>query len=394
MAKHILFMLLPTALLTLIVGAIGVLSEQSETEHPPGVVQREYWPDDGWWNAKPAEHGLESSHLGQARRFILDNYPNFTSFLIVRDGYLVWEQYYGGKTGIRTLHNMYSATKAVTSLLIGIAIQEGYITGVDQTLGDFFPEYFAVNPSQAGKAAITIEDLLTMRSGLEWSEWEPPPLTDPYGDQVMQMLVQPLAATPGEVYNYSSGDSYLLSAIITKATGVSALTFAGRYLFEPLGIVTRQWISDRQGNEYGGTGLYLNSREIAALGLLYLNRGYWDGKQIVSPEWIEQSWEPHVVLRPEENSRGLPAVSYGYQWWLRDQGGYRSAMAVGFGGQYLVIFPELDMAVVLTANPDPYILPEDMRGTGEIDFRLFEDYIIPAVIDAGAAQPVSARGDE
>jgi CubicO group peptidase (beta-lactamase class C family) len=220
-----------------------------------------------------------------------------------------------------------------------------------------------------------------MRSGLEWSERDPEGVFDTQVDFVSQILEFPKVEQPGTVYNYSSVDSHLISAILTHATGQSALSYASENLYEPLGILNRQWRSDPQGINYGGSGIFLTSRDLAAIALLYLNEGYWDGEQIFAEDWVEQATTSHVILRPEDNQEGLPEVGYGYQWWIRNQGDYHSYMAIGYAGQYVVVIPDLDLAVVVTSVPLPTQPPSVLDAASTVDFTLFEEYIVPAVMD-------------
>jgi CubicO group peptidase (beta-lactamase class C family) len=374
--KKIPLILLPTLIGLILFAFIYVISAEGDSGHPDDVVSRDYWPNQGWKIAAPEDKGMDSAALEQASQFLRENYPHFTSFTVVRDGYIVWEHFLGGRTNYITHHNLQSATKSVISTLIEIAIFEGYIEGVDQPMLDFFPEYSAGNPD-SDKQDITIQDLMTMRSGIEWDEANPPAWTGSQTSWVNLILSLPMAHAPGEIFNYSSADTHLLSAIIVNATGRSTLNFAGEYLFDPLGINNRQWISDVQGVNWGGTGLRLTSRDMAAIGLLYLDNGYWNGEYIFSQGWLDEATRYHVTFQSSEDTE--PTIGYGYQWWLREHAGYEAFMAIGYGGQYLVVFPELDLVVVMTAAPLPRTRVATLRETTQADFSFFEEYIIPAV---------------
>jgi CubicO group peptidase (beta-lactamase class C family) len=343
------------------------------TDHSP---TRDYWPTTGWRSAAPEDQGVDSSLLAEAQTYLAERVPHMNSFLVVRGGYLVWEHYSGG-TGPDSLRNVKSVTKSVLSTLIGIARQTGDIPSLDDTLGDFFPEYFTA-ASDGRKRAITVHDLLTMRSGLDWAE---------YGPSVVEMtasknwikfaLDKPLARDPGTHHNYSTGDTQLLSGVLQRAAGLSALEFADLYLFGPLGIERRTWPADPQGITIGGAELSLRARDMAKIGYLILNQGGWDGEQIVPADWVQAATSLQVLVIPD-GARDCPEVGYGYLWWLRPQGEHASALAVGFGGQYIYVIPALDLVVVLTG--DITSAPAPFRDNQMLcQFNLVEDLIVPAV---------------
>jgi len=380
--RKIAFIVGPSVILLLVVLLMPLVAAPPELGPAPAGLERDYWPTNSWIKTTPEEQGLDHAVLRAGTNYLREHYPNTTGFLVVRNGYLVWEEYIGGNTNFRTISSLRSVTKSITGTLIGIALQRGDIESLDQPLSDFFPEYFAANPSKSARGSTTIRELLTMQSGIEWDERRPPISFAPNTNVIDEMLALPQTAPPGEEYRYSSADAHLLSGIITRATGMTAIRYAGKYLFEPLGIGTRQWFTDPQLNEYGGTGLFLNAREMALFGMLYLNEGYWEGQQIFSREWASQALDRQVLLRREVKEEDLPPVWYGYQWWVRDQGGHMAGMAVGFGGTYIVVVPDLDMVIVITSDINVAPLPDDMRGTNEVDFSFFEDYVIAALVNA------------
>jgi hypothetical protein len=238
--------------------------------------------------------------------------------------------------------------------LIGIAIAQGFIESVGQSVLDFFPERSVAN-IDANKEAMTLEDPLTMSSGLECSHSPPDKTTHEMMDSpdwVQFALDLPMAAESGSRWVYCGPDSHLLSAIIQETSGMNAQAFAQQHLFGPLGISDAIWASDPQGYTRGWSDLILTPHDMAKLGYLYLNEGEWDGQQLLSADWVAAATSP------------LGSPVYGYQWWLHPSGYY----ADGAGGQRIFVFPDLDMVVVTTGNGgsdyavianllDSYILP-------------------------------------
>ncbi|MFT4672006.1 MAG: CubicO group peptidase (beta-lactamase class C family) [Pseudohongiellaceae bacterium] len=292
-------------------------------------------------------HAAEESLLTnfELARKTASTLPRLNSFLISHRGELVVEDYFNGWQARRPA-NMKSASKSVISALIGIAIAEGYIESVDVPIAEFFPDYLspAFTPE---KLDITIEDLLTMQSGLETTS------NRNYGKWVLSenwiefALNQPLVAQPGEAMLYSTGSSHLLSAILTKATGIDSKSFAQQYLASPLGFSMSYWSQDPQGIYFGGNNLEMTAQQMLAFGELYLNNGQAAGNQIIPRQWIESSYQPHA-----ESPRGQGRY-YGYGWWLRDLAGLQVPVAWGYGGQLIFVIKELDLVVVATSDSRP-----------------------------------------
>lgn len=293
------------------------------------------------------------------------------SSLVIRKGHLVLEAHFWPVGDRYRPHDMYSVTKSILAILIGIAIDQGFIEGVDDRVLDYFPNK-AISNLTAAKQSITIEDVLTMRSGLAWEE-----LTYPYWhssntfgkmirspDLLEFVLGRPVSDNPGETFNYNSGASHLLSAILVEATGMSTYAFAKQYLFDPMEIdvSVENWTRDPGDAEIntGGWGLKMNPIDMAKIGLLFLHNGTWHGAQILSPEWVR-------VATSSQTDTPYPTMDYGYQWWVEQSGIYA---AFGYAGQAIVVVPELEMVVVFTAglSETESLLP------------LVTDYIIPSVI--------------
>ena len=268
-----------------------------------------------------------------------ENLPRLHSLIVSRRGEVVLERYFNGTRATRPA-NVKSVSKSVVSALVGIAIQRKLIPGVDAPIVTWFSEL--KTDREKTKQSITVEDLLTMRSGLESTS------NRNYGawvqsrNWVQHALRRPLLAEPGTAMQYSTGNSHLLSAILTTTTKSSTWRFANDTLGKPLGFAFPQWPRDPQGIYFGGNDMLMTPRQMLAFGELYLNRGRTGGVQVVPESWVEQSLVP----------RGRSPISgneYGYGWWIREMGGQRAYYAWGFGGQYIFVVPDLDLVVVTTS---------------------------------------------
>lgn len=318
-----------------------------ETASGAPPKQREYWPTAEWKTATPETQGMDSAKLMVADAFVRERLPDAFSLLVVKNGYLIFEKYYsfGSPHKIAVVH---SVTKSVTSALVGIALEKGHLQSVDQKLIEFFPEHITAD-SDPRKNQITIRHLLTMSAGFRWDD-RGPSMTNWYTglDWIKGAIQLPQDNRPGEVFNYNSSSSHILSAILSEATQTSTLDFARANLFEPLGITSAYWHKDPQGYCIGGFGLGLSARDLARFGFLYLNNGYWNGRSVVPEEWVKES------TRMQIHAFGHPLYGrfgYGYQWWVKEVDGCRSFRAWGRRGQYIVVVPELDMVVAVTSNP-------------------------------------------
>ncbi|MFW9903796.1 MAG: serine hydrolase domain-containing protein [Candidatus Thorarchaeota archaeon] len=329
-------------------------------------ISRDYWPTVDWINSTPEAQCMNSTLLNQMVDYIYEQEFNLDSIIIVKNGYIVLEEYPSPRYHQTSHHILYSVTKSVTSALIGIAIDKGYIEDVNQTVVDYFPNRTIQN-LDSRKQQVTIEHLLTMSAGFEWVG--PDLLSQEYswgqavfsGNPIEFILNLPMEYDPGTTWYYNGGCSHLLSAILTVTTGNSTLEFARENLFDPLGINSVYWPKDDQGIYYGGQNIGLKPRDMAKFGYLFLNNGTWDGKQIISKEWVATSTETRFVL----NHNG-----YGYQWWTFFP--HEIYFAWGLFEQKIIIVPDYDLVIVFTASikdgPDPE--PE-----------LVFEYILPAVLD-------------
>lgn len=271
----------------------------------------------------------------------LESSGPISSMLISQQGELVAEEYFGSMHAGRA-HNIKSASKSILSILIGIAIDKGYLEGTDQEIGEFFPEYFSANPDSV-KTSITIGDLLTMRSGLastsrsNYGRW----VTS--NNWIYYALDRPLTGEPGLDRIYSTGNTHLLSVILARASQMSALEFANRYLFRPMNIRVAGWDRDPQGYYLGGNNMALSPRDMIKIGQLMMDVGVYNGEQLVPEDWIVRSVEPVTGRRAGNNN-------YGYLWFRRMSAGYHMVYAFGSGGQYIMILPELEAVISVTTR--------------------------------------------
>jgi CubicO group peptidase (beta-lactamase class C family) len=321
-------------------------------------VPRDYWPAQGWRTSTPAQQGMNPETLTRMLDAIRQQNLDLHSLLVIRNGAIVSETYFGSSTP-ETRREIYSVTKSVISTLVGIAIDKGLIDGVERPVGEFFPDRSFAN-WDAGKQAMTLENLLTMTTGLDWPE-EDATFRQLYGsrDWVKFVMDEPMRSRPGTQFLYCSGCSHVLSAIIQRQAGMNTRDFAQRELFGPLGIDGAVWSTDTTGIPIGGWGLQLTPRDMAKLGFLYLSGGRWEGRQIVSPEWIEMATQVHTATDAD--------LGYGYQWWTYPRWGAYAAL--GRYGQTIFVIPDLDLIVVTTAQLDGH----------DAIFDLIERYIVPAV---------------
>jgi CubicO group peptidase (beta-lactamase class C family) len=352
-------------LLALLVAGCAQASPAAAPSSAPNPLSagESYWPTAGWRTSPPETQGMDPQKLAQLLQAVRQEQLNLHSLLIIRNGSIVSETYFPPYTA-ETDHEVYSVTKSVMATLIGIAIDKRSIDRVNQPVADFF-RGDTFQHADARKDAMTLEDLLTMRSGLDWQEQDAT-FREMYqsGDWVRFMLDMPMREPPGQQFRYCSGCSHILSAIIQRRTGMNTRDFAQRTLFEPLGIHTVTWEQDRQGMPIGGWGLRLTPRDMAKLGYLYLHDGMWDGQRIVSAAWIKAAVERHTAT---DSKLGL---GYGYQWWTYPT--MRAYAALGRDGQTVFVVPDLQLIVVTTAQVD---------GHAAI-FKLIEQYIVPAVSPA------------
>ena len=320
----------------------------------------EYWPTEKWQTSPPEKQRMSSDQLKQINEYVKEKLPDTTSVLVVRNGYIVFEEYYRREKG--DLRPLGSATRSITSALIGIAIQEGYVAGVDEKMMSFFTEFDseALDPQVR---EITIRHLLTMTAG-----FGPDLLGIAFPDRIQSMLESPLKSEPGDEFAYNSTASNILSMIITQTTGLMALEFGEEYLFEPLGITDLRW-ADMILFTLGSQGLRITTQDMAKIGYLYLNEGMWDGSQIIPKEWVIESTKKQIEVI---NSELWISDGYGYQWWTFSVNGHSAYTAWGFDGQHICVIPDLNMVIAITGSGG---------GLTKRYLQIIDKLIVPAVME-------------
>lgn len=331
------------SVLLLMASILGAAAMAQERSAPP-TTDPTFWPTQGWRVSTAEAQGMDSESLAQAFDYIRQNQIPIHSLLIVRNGYVVLDAYfYPFQEG--QVHDAASMTKSITSTLIGVAIGEHKLSSVRQPVLALFPERNIGN-RDSRKERMTIEHLLTMTSGLD-CHVEHAEITlrqmDQSEDRVQFMLDLPMRDEPGSKFEYCSGGMHLLSGIISQATGSSALEFARRELFQPLGIEDAIWPADPQGVSHGWGDLHLQPRDMAKIGYLWLHQGRWEGRQIVPAEWMQAATQAH-------SHPNFGSGEYGYGFWVYPKRNPPEYEALGRGGQRVSILPGRNLVVVFTGG--------------------------------------------
>jgi CubicO group peptidase (beta-lactamase class C family) len=327
-----------------------------------GEYTGRYWPTTGWRTCKPEAVGMDSQKLAEAMEYAAISKFNSEGIVVIKNGYVTAEAYLGSFRK-DSKHVSHSMAKSCTSALVGIAIDKGLIKGVDERVCQYYDEWNC-NDEGDFRSRIAIRHAMTLTTGLEWHEdwstWDPATndalKMGASGYFVKYMSERDGLHEPGQQFTYSTGDPMLLSRVIQEATGMTAFAFTKQHLFKPLNMTNVQWDKDRDGYTSTAWGLHTTVRDYAKFGYLYLNKGRWEDKQIVSEEWVEKSTRTDPTVKMWR--------AYGYLWhvnlpyrleWSRSPvpldsippDGY---MAAGVLGQYIVIIPSKDLVIVRVAN--------------------------------------------
>ena len=349
--------------------------------------------EDGWETASLTEVGMDVNKIVEMVNYI-QNTPKrqIHNILIIKNKKLVFEEYFSSNTysisppaidsniisyNMNMLHYWASVSKSVTSVLFGIAIDKGFISSdVNEKIITYLPNYSSILTGE--KENITVKNLLTMTSGLDWDE-----NTYPYGDSrndvtrlfsfsdpIGFVLNKNLYASPGTVFHYNSGVTNVLAEIIKQKSKLNLLQFAEKYLFQPLGIKQYEWQKLRGEYYFASGGLSLRPRDMAKIGFLFLNDGKWNGNQILSQQWMDASKQSYI------NPQVGFASGYGYQWWTDSavigEDIINYFFAAGFGEQYMFVIPSLDLIIIF--NCGYFGVPVTIS-----PFNLIEDYIAPSL---------------
>ena len=348
--------------------------------------------DDGWTIASPERVGLDGARLCMIEQRLKLTDSDIHAVVIARHGKLAFEQYFSGidqpwgKPEARydydatTLHDMRSATKSVTSLLVGIAIDRRMIRSVNTRVVNFFPEFSDVKTP--GWENVRLRHLLTMSSGIKWDEalpWSDPDNDEPHlvldADPLRYVLSKPIAVPPDTMWVYNGGGTELLGNIIERTSGMPLEAFAREFFFKPLGVSDYEWQTYKNGKIAAAAGLRLRPRDAAKIGQLLLSDGAWNGRQVIPPDWIMQS----VMPRFQAVGYFGGTLFYGYQWWLgrslAEGKEVRWIAAFGWGGQRIFVIPELDMVVMMTSG----LFGRPKEGLAQLD--ILANVIIPSAKD-------------
>ena len=336
------------------------------SRNPNPVAVRSFFPE-------AQKQNIDADLLAEAYS-AAESIQGMKSLLVGRNGVLAAERYFNGQ-GPDSLHDVRSVTKSVVSILIGIAIDRGFIKSVDQPIGDFLNPI--VDNLDPVKSQITLRQLLTMSGGFEWAkfgDWSEYSRWSAAPDQIAYVLNQRLIHAPGQVFNYNDGASHLLSVILSRACGLSTLDFAEKCLFEPLGIPRRPWAVDKQEFNKGCVALQLTARDMIKLGMLFLQNGTFEGRTVVSPEWVRAS--THASIR---TGLTVPYGSaYGFLWWIDSAHSRDFYYANGYGGQFIFNVPGLNFTAVATCD---WRSPSDAQANDHWYrvISLIVDTLLPAV---------------
>ena len=342
-------------------------------KEPAGLPFEPY----SWESSTPGDEGMDVQVLDSA--FILaSGYGFVDGLLVVRNGKIVAEAYYNGFTADLP-HNIMSVSKSMLSAIAGLVLDGPYGLDPEDRMLDYFPEYNSAGLDPR-KRDISIKHLLTMRMGIERESHNNYSVySELYqsGNWIKSTIEYPLSFDPGERMRYNTFITHLLSGVISEATGQATDKFAHEHLFAPMGIDIDSWEKDPQGICFGGNSMHVTPREMAAFGLLYLQKGMLQGKQIIPQTWVEQSLSPSTDFTHPNEWGSWKNYNYAYLWWLGQFSGYDSFMGYGYGGQFVIVFPDLNLIVVTTAKNE--VPPETTTTQEWALFDLVNKYILTSI---------------
>lgn len=331
---------LSPSILFLICMCFSLSCRQVELIPPPDSVDLSVWQ-----TAEPEAVGLNEKILSNAVKKA-EAIPRFLSLLVVKNGHIALEEYFHGNQA-DSLNDVRSITKSVVATLAGIALKEGFLSSLDETIDTFWPETLAALSED--QKTISIRDLLTMSGGFEWEESGPIGYNDwiQSDDKIQYLLDRPIINTPGETFTYDTPSTHLLGIVLEKATGMKLPEFADTYLFSKIGVKEAKWFEFDDGYVNGGSSIDLRPRDMARLGQFYLQGGKNQGVQILPETWVQEATRPAYDWRIQQGAAS--SISYGYLWWTEDEVA-NAYFAWGYGGQFLFVVPEHDLIVITTID--------------------------------------------
>ncbi|HPR89484.1 MAG TPA: serine hydrolase [bacterium] len=328
---------------------------------------------EGWQKTDPASYGLDRGRLAAAVS-AGGRLGYLHALLVWRDGQVIVEKYYNG-FGPEDTHNIHSVSKSILSALVGIAREQNLLS-LDQKAIEWFPEYASAITDPRVRQ-ISLQQLLTMTGGFPNDEEIYSTLANS-SNWVRETLATPLQYNPGERFSYLTFSSHLLSAVLTKSTEMTTLAFARTVLLNPLGMHCHRWTQDPQGIYFGGNDMFFTPREMLIFGEACLNKGVWREEVVIPAGWVDEMWRMRVGGSKDWGV--LKKYGYGFFWWMGQLNGHDAKLAIGHGGQFIVILPELEMIIVTTSEP-PYgdNLWERANAQEEAVLQVISDDVVGAV---------------
>jgi CubicO group peptidase (beta-lactamase class C family) len=348
--QHSFLLLVATILVLAASGLVGCgsSSEGPENSEEPAAIDYAPLAADGWEVSTPTEQGLDPALVAELYRDAAD-LERLYGLLVVKNGYLVAEKYFHDGS-VDQKARIQSATKSVTSALVGIALEQGCLSSVEQKMLAFFPEV-ADEITDPRKEQITIREMLQMRAGYPWEESHPALWEGLLSGHYVPLIEEfPLSADPGTLFQYSNLTSNWLGIIVDRACGSHLKPYAEENLFSPMGVEPGEWGTDWDGHNNGCGDLHLTARDMAKFGQLYLDDGVYQGNQIVPADWVRDSLQTYSEDAWDNIGR-FRDIGYGYHWWSARAGDHDVSFAWGHGGQLIVLVDAFDMVVVTTADP-------------------------------------------
>ena len=338
-------------LITIVILAFISLVGCSPQTQDLGTDGYEPLPGEDWRVSTPAEQGVDPKLVAELYLEAAD-LETLYGLLVIKNGKLIAERYFNGGA-VERKAALASVTKSYASALVGIALNHGCLSGVDQKMMDFFPA-LSDQIRDPRKKQITIEDMLKMRSGYPWEEFTPPYLDRLVSNSnwLYHIVDFPLTSDPGTEFGYSNLTAHILGIVVAKACDADLKSFGQEYLFSQINAQVGFWPSDAHNYYYGSGDISFTARDVAKFGLLYLNQGQFEGNQIIPADWVRDSLQTYSDgIYNDELGRYFRDIGYGYLWWSARVGEHHFNYAWGHGGNLIILLDELDMVIVTTADP-------------------------------------------